>query len=269
VKELEARIDAMLLHGHPMFSLDNLTGDLFSNKLCNALTEPVVSLRVLGQSKTVDIDNTYFIAATGNNVRPVGDLTRRGLTSDLDPQVARPELRQFRGDPVKTVMADRGKYLSACLTIPRAYMLAGMPGARPPLNGFTDWSNLVRSALVWLGQADPVDCLDAVYDDDPGKQDLRAAVEAWKNAVGLNAPLTVKELLDKADDIDPVSGTTPLFPGFRDALAAAVAPAPLDGRALGYWLRDAKGKVVDDVQIVEGALLDGYRRWFLRGVTLR
>ena len=151
VKELETRIDAMLLHGHSMFSLDNLVGDLFSNKLCDALTEPVVAVRVLGLSKMVAVDNTYCIAATGNNVRPVGDLTRRVLTSDLDPKVERPELRQFLGDPVKTVMADRGKYLSACLIIPRAYMLAGLPGVLPPLAGFNDWSNLVRSALVWLG----------------------------------------------------------------------------------------------------------------------
>ncbi len=266
VKELEARIDAMLLRGHPMFSLDNLTGDLFSNKLCNALTEPVVSLRVLGKSKTVDVDNTYFIAATGNNVRPVGDLTRRVLTSDLDPQVERPELRQFRGDPVKAVMADRGKYLSACLIIPRAYMLAGMPGALPPLNGFIEWSNLVRSALVWLGQADPVDCLNAVFDDDPGKQDLRAVVEAWKTAVGLNEPVTVKELLNKADELDPVSGVA-LFPGFRDALAAAVAPATLGARTAGYWLRDAKGKIIDGVQIADGGLYEGSNRWLLRRIT--
>jgi putative DNA primase/helicase len=263
VKELESRIDALLLQGHPMFSLDNLTGDLFSNKLCNALTEPVVSPRVLGLSKTVDIDNTYFVAATGNNVRPVGDLTRRTLTSDLDPKMERPEKRQFQGDPVSTVMANRGKYLSACLIIPRAYMLAGMPGALPPLNGFLDWSNLVRSALVWLGQADPADCLNAVYDDDPGKQALRAILEAWQSAVGLDVPLTAQELLNKADEVDPSSGA-PRFPAFRPALAAATAPAPLDARSLGYWLRDAKGKVIDGVQIATGTLRNGSKTWLLR-----
>ena len=197
-----------------------------------------------------------------NNVRPVGDLTRRTLTCDLDPKMERPEQRHFQGDPVKTVMGDRGKYLSACLIIPRAYLLAGMPGVLPPLNGFVDWSNLVRSALVWLGQEDPVDCLNAVYDDDPGKQALRAVVEAWKAAVGLDVKLTAKELVDKADNFDPDSGL-PLFPRFRDALAA-VAPAPLEPRGLGYWLRDVKGKVVDDVQLVEGGMIDGIRQWYLR-----
>jgi putative DNA primase/helicase len=263
VNELEKRIDTMLLNGHPMFSLDNLSGDLFSNKLCNALTEAGVSPRVLGQSKTVDIDNTYFIAATGNNVRPVGDLTRRVLTSDLDPKVERPELRQFQGDPVKTIMADRGKYLSACLIIPRAYILAGMPGLLPPLNGFVNWSNFVRSALVWLGQEDPVGCLDAICDDDPGKQNLRVVVDAWKTAIGLDKPLTVKELLDKAGEVDPISGAS-LFPAFEKALAAATPRAPLDADAMGYWLRDAKGKVIDNVQIVTGPLRNGIRTWLLR-----
>ena len=219
VAEMEKRLDAMLLAGHPMFSLDNLTGNLSSDKLCHALTEQVVAPRVLGQSKTVEVDNTYVAAATGNNVRPSGDLTRRTVIGDLDPQAERPELRAFKSDPVKTVMADRGKYLSACLIIVRAYMLAGMPGALSPLNNFNDWSNRVRSALVWLGQADPVESLNAVYDDDPGKQDLRAVVAAWKDAGGLKEQLTAKELVNRANASDTVSGA-PLCAGFRDALEA-------------------------------------------------
>ena len=261
--ELEKRINTMLLLGYPMFSLDNLTGDLSSDTLCQALTEPVVAPRVLGQSRTVEVDNTHFTAATGNNVRPIGDLTRRTVIGDLDPQVERPELRAFKSDPVKTVMADRGKYLSACLIVPRAYMVAGMPGVLPPLNGFDDWSNLVRSALVWLGQADPVECMNAVYDDDPGKQVLRAVVAAWKDAGGLKEPLTVKELLNRANASDTVSNA-PLCVGFRDALEAAVFPAALSSRSLGVWLRDAKNKVADGVQIVEGRMLNGYKRWCLK-----
>jgi putative DNA primase/helicase len=46
-------------------------------------------------------------------VRPgdiiVGDLCRRVITATLNPGVEQPELREFRGDPVATVMADRGK----------------------------------------------------------------------------------------------------------------------------------------------------------------
>ena len=111
-----------------------------------------------------------------------------------------------------------------------------------------------------------VACLDAVYADDTGKQNVRAVVEAWEAAVGLDTPLTAKELVDKADDLDPFSGAN-LFPGFSEALATAVAPVPLDAGSLGRWLRDAKGKVIGETQITQGHPLDGYRRWYLRTAT--
>jgi putative DNA primase/helicase len=262
LKETEARIDAMLLSGHPVFSLDNLTGELKSERLNSTLTEPLVGVRPLGESRMVYVDNTVSMFGTGNNVRPVGDLTRRVLVSDLDAQLERPELRQFKGDPIAAVMAARGRYLSACLIIPRAYMLAGSPGVLPPLAGFNDWSNLVRSALVWLGQDDPVTCLDGVYADDTARQQLRAVLSAWETAVGVDAPLTAQGLLDKADEY----GTgAPVHPGFREALAAAVHPAPLDARGLGYWLREVRGTVAGAVRVVDaGMARDNTRLWALK-----
>ena len=265
LKEMEARIDAMLLSGHPVFSLDNLTGELKSERLNSTLTEPSVGVRPLGESRMVNVDNTVTVFATGNNVRPAGDLTRRVLVCDLDAKLERPELRQFKGDPIAAVMADRGKYLAACLIIPRAYILAGMPGALPPLNGFVDWSNLVRSALVWLGQEDPVVCLDAVHADDTTKQALHAAVAAWEAAVGLNNPLTAQALLNKADEYGP-NGL--LHPGLRDAFAATVHPKPLDPYELGCWLREVKDSVVGAVQLAaEGLTRDGARLWTLNSLV--
>ena len=60
------------------------------------------------------------------------------------------------------VLADRGKYIAACLTICRAYIAAGRPDKLPKLASFGDWSDTVRSALVWLGEADPVKSMDTV-----------------------------------------------------------------------------------------------------------
>jgi putative DNA primase/helicase len=67
-------------------------------------------------------------------VRPgdiiAGDLCLRVITATLNPGVEQPELREFRGDPVATVMADRGKYIAAALTVCRAYAAAGRPNPR-------------------------------------------------------------------------------------------------------------------------------------------
>jgi hypothetical protein len=49
------------------------------------------------------------VFATGNNFTPVGDLCRRVITINLDAGMERPELRQFKFDPVERVLEDRGK----------------------------------------------------------------------------------------------------------------------------------------------------------------
>jgi putative DNA primase/helicase len=119
-EEVEKRLDGKLLAGLPMFSIDNLVDELESDKLCVRISEPVVGIRRLGKSDIIDLENSAFVAGTGNNARLIGDLTRRHLICELDAKMERPEQRQFAQDPVAMVLADHGKYLSACLCIPRA-----------------------------------------------------------------------------------------------------------------------------------------------------
>ncbi len=69
----------------------------------------------------------------------------------------RPEERIFTGNPVATVQADRGRYVAAALTIARAYAAASRPNPAPRLASFEAWSDTIRSALIWLGCADPVE----------------------------------------------------------------------------------------------------------------
>ena len=77
------------------------------------------------------------------------------------------------------MLADRGSYIAAALTIVRAYLAADCPGLLPPVASFRDWSHLVRSPLVWLGRADPVDTMEAARADDPTRSNLRAIVSAY------------------------------------------------------------------------------------------
>ncbi len=52
---------------------------------------------------------------------------------------------------------NRSDYLSAALTILRAFHVAGRPDQRiSPWGSFTAWSKLVRGALVWAGLPDPI-----------------------------------------------------------------------------------------------------------------
>ena len=42
-----------------------------------------------------------------------------------------------------------------------AYLAAGRPVTKQPLGGFEGWSKLVRNALLWLGQVDPVETIES------------------------------------------------------------------------------------------------------------
>ena len=154
------------------------------------IERPIVEVRPLGVSRLVRIESRATLFATGNNIVLVGDVVRRVLLCSLDSELERPELRQFKGNPLETVLADRGRYVAAALTVVRAYLAAGCPDALPPLASFEDWSRLVRSALVWLGRADPVETMEAARAEDPELDDLRRVVAGWREAVGLDHPLT-------------------------------------------------------------------------------
>ena len=68
---------------------------------------------------------------------------------------------------MEEILANRGAYIAAALTICRAYIAAGRPNLLPQLASFGEWSDTVRSALVWLGEADPVKSMDTSRADDP------------------------------------------------------------------------------------------------------
>jgi Bifunctional DNA primase/polymerase, N-terminal len=246
-EETEKRLAAVLMTGQPIVSIDNLNGDLAGDFLCQAIERPIIKPRILGRSETVQIENAFTIFGNGNNIRLIGDVVRRVIRGSLDANVERPELRSFRGDPVKTVLADRGFYIAAVLTIVRAYIAAGYPDPCPPLASFSDWSLFVRSPLVWLGYADPVETMEAARADDPSRRNLNAFVAAWMCVIGPNKPMTAGEIIAKAsppaDDADSALKTA----------IAAVATAPgkseLDAMNLGRWLGRNKNRVVNNMKL--------------------
>ena len=76
-EELEKRLGAALLAGDPAISLDNCDRTLEGAFLRQVLTQPKVSIRILGQSRNVDTPANAMIFATGNNLEIAGDLIRR------------------------------------------------------------------------------------------------------------------------------------------------------------------------------------------------
>jgi putative DNA primase/helicase len=174
--ETEKRLGAVLQDGRAIIAIDNVNGELGGDLLCQIIERPVVSVRVLGMSKMPKIPNRATVYATGNNIQIVGDLIRRVILCSLDPKMERPEQRTFSGKPHERILRDRGLYVAAALTISLAYAVAGFPGELDELASFEDWSNCVRSPLVWLGRADPLDTMEKARGEDPVTSSLLAVL---------------------------------------------------------------------------------------------
>jgi putative DNA primase/helicase len=263
VEETEKRLGAALMAGQPLISIDNISGELGGDALCQVIERPVVKIRILGRSEEVRIEargtSTY---ATGNNFVVLGDLTRRVITVNLDPQMERPELRQFDFDPIERVLANRGNYIAAALTIGRAYVVAGRPDLLKKLASFEAWSDLVRSSLAWLGKADVVKSMESARAEDPERGELSDLLEAWATVMGREysnrAKLSDVILKGTAmtrpgpqyDINDPVV-LEPTYPELYTALEALAYRSTgkrgqkPDPRLLGNYLRKFKGKIVD------------------------
>lgn len=154
-KENEKRLHSAAFNQQPLIALDNLSETLMGDFLCQLIERPMVQLRVLGRTGLVNIANSAFIMANGNNLVIGADTVRRVVQIALDPNMEDPETRSFKRKPVEEVLSDRGKYVAAALTTARAYVVAGSPNKPTPLASFEAWSDLVRSALIWLGKKTP------------------------------------------------------------------------------------------------------------------
>jgi putative DNA primase/helicase len=242
--ETEKRIVGALLDGQSIVTLDNVNGDL----LCQAVERPVVSIRALGGSPLKKIESRATFFATGNNLKLVSDMARRTIVSTLDPKLERPELRKFGGDPFAAVIANRGTYIAAALTVVRAYVVAGYPGVLPPLASFEAWSNLVRSALVWLGRADPVATQEAARAEDPTLANLKTVLAAWHDAVGSESR-TTKAIIAAATDRNEQYDF--IHEDLHEALMAVAGDkrGEINSLTLGNFLRVNKGRVAAGMRI--------------------
>ena len=201
-EEMEKRLGAALIAGDVLIAIDNCEEPLGGELLCQTLTQTSLKVRILGKSLNAEVPSNAAIFATGNNLTFEGDMTRRAIRATLDAGVERPELRAFDRDPVATVTAQRGDYVTAGLTILRAYHIAGRPQQRAPLGSFTDWSRWVRDALIWLGEADPCDTMEEMRGADPKLEALAAVLEEWRSMIGFT-PFTVREIIERASDQRP------------------------------------------------------------------
>ncbi len=207
----------------------------------------------------------------------MGEITSRAIIASLDPQLERPELRQFSGNPFADVLVDRGCLIAGCLTICRAYIVAGRPDSAPRLASFEGWSDTVRSALIWLGCADPVETMETARAEDPELAALTELLAAWRDAFGTGWPSgrTLAAAIKATDTHETrQTGVGEPYDGFerewrhpelREALTAvATVRGRINVKALGYFMRRAKGRIAGGLRFNNKADSHGHAaQWWV------
>ncbi|MCB9914839.1 MAG: hypothetical protein H6828_06770 [Planctomycetes bacterium] len=256
-EEDNKRILTVLMEGTAVVCIDNVERPFGGAAYCSVLTQETYKGRVLGVSRTATVPTRTLWIATGNNLVFVGDITTRVVVCDLDPKVERPEEREFDRNLHQYVAENRGALVAAGLTVLRAYHVAGRPRQKlKPFGRFERWSDWVRSALVWLGEADP--CAGRVRIDqvDPVREQLVEFLHAWREAFGDTA-MSAAQALEHAEQNDTDVG---------HRLGAALRGAcdgqeRADARRLGMWLQRHAGRIEDGLKIVRAGDKQGTALW--------
>ena len=249
-EECRKMLLAELLRAPAVVEFDNLTGDLLGHKsLCTVLTSEFMSGRILGVSKTATVSTRTLFLSNGNNVGPVQDMTRRCISIRLDPGCETPAARSFtRPDLVREVLRERGRYVSAALTIVRAWIVAGKPKtACRSLAGYGDWSDLCRQPLLWLNCADPSISVFEAMSEDPDRETLGRLLKAWQSVFG-KMPAMVRDAVKQASVLHDEH--IELCEVLRDI---ADERGEINRRKLGWWIRRRIGRIVDGRRFVRAS----------------
>ncbi len=196
--EEKKRIMSVLSEGDAIVCYDNIEKPFKSAALCSILTQETYKDRLLGGNETRTVLTNVTFLVTGNNLVFMGDISTRALLCKLDPQVERPEEREFEINLREYIPQHRGKLVKAALTILRAYHLADKPSQEIKQFGrFEDWSNLVRSAIVWIDMTDPCESRKEIEEADPVRQQLSEFFTAWYILFD-DRSITVRELISQS-----------------------------------------------------------------------
>lgn len=245
-EEDEKRLLSVLMQCDPVLVIDNIKRPVEGDALCSILTSETWKGRQLGVNRLIAVSTATLIIATGNNIEFRGDMSTRAILCTIDAKVERPEARRFSVDLRVEVPRRQGELVAAALTVLRAFVVAGRPGARDlePFGRFEEWSDLVRGALVWAGEADPCDSRANVAGGDSAREELAVLVDAWRVSVGVGTAVTAAGLIDAAGH--PMGDRSD--EGLRQALEAA-CPNRLTPKALGRYLGKMQGRIALGLRI--------------------
>ena len=267
-EETRKRITSMVMDGTRMVFLDNLTS-LGGPVMDAAITGEIWRDRGLGGNTLIERSLRMTWYATGNNVQLLGDMPRRVCFIRLESPLEMPERRKGFRHPnlLQHVRQHRAGLLTAALTLLRGYIAAGRPNQDlPPWGSFEEWSDLVRSTIVWCGLADPAPpqaaCSSTIDEEAQSQQCFLAALRhADFNGTGLRTSQMLEICSSRYSGVS--------YPYVRELKNAieAVCDKPLQhvtASLLGAKLRRFKGRVLGGMRLAVRTL-NGHSVWSTAG----
>lgn len=275
--EMEKLLGSLAGEARALLTFDNITETIGGSKLDLVLTcNGSFSYRLLGQNRTVQSAWRTVLFFTGNNPTISGDIGRRLLVCRLDCQADKPNRREgFKHQLPKYAHDNRASLVGCALTVLRAF--CQLPAAQRPkvrsIGSFEKWSQLVAGALLWLGEADPLESVAEERDEgaDPAQMAHVALLEHWnrlethtRSALrwgpdGLAVRVAIEALYPQGtagagDDMDDL----------REALEVLAPPSP--GRPpsvarLGYALRHLRDRPANGRKLVGKPDRNGVMAW--------
>lgn len=266
-EEFDKRLFSILLQGDPMVVIDNVSEPVRSDEFCKVLTAEETQGRVLGQSVNRRASTKVLWLMNGNGLTFEGDIRTRVVLSRLDAQVENPGERKFDRDLRAYLPENRTRLVAAALTVLRAFIVAKRPGVErlSAFGRFEDWSNLVRGALVWLGEPDPVATREVVAAQDPEKIKHTELMTAWERAVAPQRWLTATELLSTASD--PTRAFEDCDPLELDLAVSAITPMR-SAKVLGRYLSEIAGRISGGLVIRKHATVGHSTKFMLERLPM-
>lgn len=237
LEEWRKKITALLIDGRSVIVVDNVEGRLYAGPLAAALTATIWQDRVLGRSEMISIPHSAVWIANGNNIQLGGDLPRRCYWIKLDAKMPRPWQRNgfVHPDLKEWVTENRGRIVSAILTLIRAWIASGrpVPDSLPPLGGFESWQNVIGGIMYRGGWVDFLGNQEQMYaESDTDTPQWEGFLRAW-HSLWQDNPVTSSTVATRLDSDSGVD----LMDALPDQLAEAYEkPRSFFVRSLGAAL---------------------------------
>jgi hypothetical protein len=161
-------ITSLLLKGRAVNIIDNIEGRLYAPSLAAVITSSIWEDRILGVNKMVSLPSVSMWIGTGNNIQLAGDIPRRCYWVRMDPKQAKPWQRTgYKHENLEQwVEQNRGRILTAILTIAKAWVNAGCPPPKnvPLMGSFEDWRIVLGGIMEYCGISNFLGNIEAMYE---------------------------------------------------------------------------------------------------------